>query len=203
MSAGEQSAETDHIDIVFDVDGVFNAYPPMQHRRNAPRFALDWGWECDPTEVDVIGFPITYSTALVERIHLLVERPTVHPFWLTTWCEHAPQDLCPKIGLNGQEWPVLGVRDRLSRLPGWWKFTAIRRHVEDTDHRVIWIDDDLAGERDAQEWVHKVNVENEGRLLGLAPETHNGLTLAHLDLIEHWIETGDVVTTPPGQDTPA
>lgn len=181
------------VDIVFDVDGVFNAFPPMEHRRGLSRYALEWGWDCGPVEVEVNGFPITYSTALVERIHALVERPDVHPYWLTTWCDDAPTHLCPGIGLNGQEWPVLGVQDRLSREPGWWKLPAIRRHALGTDHRVVWIDDDLAAERTAQEWVTGMNADGP-RVLGLAPETHNGLTLAHLDLIEHWIETGDLPT---------
>lgn len=182
------------VDVVFDVDGVFNAFPPMRHRKADGRYALDWGWDCAPVEVDVIGFPITYSTALIERVHALVARPDVHPYWLTTWCERAPADLCPGIGLRGEEWPVLGAADHRTRLPGWWKFPAIRRHVEGTDNRVVWIDDDLADERPAQAWVSSVNEIAPGRLLGIAPETHNGLTLSHLDLIEHWIDTGEVPT---------
>jgi hypothetical protein len=177
------------IDLVFDVDGVFNAFPPMAHRKGLPRYTLNWGWDCEPVEVDVIGFPITYSTTLIERVHALVERPDVDAYWLTTWCENAPTDLCPRIGLNGQEWPVLGVQDRLSRRPGWWKWPAIRRHVEGTSRRVIWIDDDLAAEKDAQRWIERVNDETPGRLLGIAPETHNGLTLALLDFIERWVES--------------
>lgn len=182
------------IDLVLDVDGVFNAFPPVSLGR-AGVGPIEWGWECEPTEVEVIKFPITYSTLLIERINALAERPDVTPYWLTTWLDRAPMDLCPALGLNGAQWPVLGTEDYHSTINrSWWKFPAIKRHVEATDHRVVWVDDDLAFDREAQAWVTTLNVDDLGhpRVLGIAPETHNGLTLAHLDLIEHWIETGEL-----------
>jgi hypothetical protein len=182
------------VDIAFDVDGVFNAFPPVKHR--SARLALNWGWPCEPTKVDVIGFPITFSPLLVERVHALVERPDVDAYWLTTWCDQAPADLCPAIGLSGKDWPVLGVNHRDTLERGWWKHAAIRDHLEATDRRVVWIDDDLADERAAQRWVSAVNAATPGRILGIAPETHNGLTLDHLDLIERWIETGENAADP-------
>lgn len=167
------------VDVLFDVDGVWNIFPSPS----------EWGWQCAPTISKVIGFPITYSQDLIDRVHELVARPDVHAHWLTTWMERAPQDLCPALGIDGAEWPVLGeISYSLGKGP-WWKLTAVQRHAEATDRRIVWIDDDLAFDEEACDWVRA-----NDRVLGISPRTSVGLTAAHLDIIERFIETGEVPT---------
>ena len=183
------------VDLILDVDGVLNAYPPMAHRPKD--HVIDWGWECEPSLVECYGYPITYAPALVERINTLAAREDVHGHWLTTWLDEAPRHICPGLGVAGADWPVLGVRERNDRsVTGWWKYPALVGHVsqrlaENPDHRFVWIDDDLAFDHEAQTWVAVMNLA-QPIILGIAPKTETGLTLAHLDIIEHWIETGEV-----------
>ena len=51
--------------------------------------------------------------------------------------------LCPAIGLNGQEWPVL-AGDGQGGGDNWWKLQAIQEDLETSPpDRAVWIDDQL------------------------------------------------------------
>ena len=137
------------VTVYLDVDGVINAVS-----NNPPRVNTQWSGDWSKTEV--LGFPILYSHELVQNLNELAEREDVTIKWLTTWQERAAQDLSPLIGIDGQDWEVMygDINDHWFTTGRWWKLDAIREDIEKTSpDKVVWIDDDLGYDRNAQEWL--------------------------------------------------
>lgn len=154
-----------YVDLFLDVDGVINAVSP---RDDIEDIAARTGWR-DYRRKRVLGYVITYSQEFIDRLNALAELPHVRIHWLTTWSQHAVDDLCPALGIEGTEWVVLNQRDFDSfKQRVWWKLTAIRSMTSDL---ALWIDDDLAFDREAREWID----ENE-HIVPVCPNTENGIT---------------------------
>ncbi len=70
------------------------------------------------------------------------------------------------------------------RLTGrWWKFDVVRRLVRaDPQRPLVWIDDDLAGQRDVQDWVR-----TSATCLLVAPHPASGLTEDDLRAVEDFL----------------
>lgn len=157
------------VSIYLDVDGVINAVSPSP---------VSWGWEGEGRVERINGFPIRWAPQLVDALNDLASRPHVHMHWLTTWEGDAPRDLCPVIGLDGGDWPVL--RNDPAYEPtalSWWKLAALQAHLPD-DRRAIWIDDDIAFDRTAQTWL-----DETPRVTAFSPRTWLGLTRAQMNLV--------------------
>lgn len=164
------------VNVYLDVDGVINAVAA-----NRP----SWGWEGEQGVVSINKFSIRYSLDLVAALNALADRPGVHMHWLTTWEEDAPNDLCPAIGLRGQDWPVLHNHPRHEPTSdAWWKLHALREHLPD-DRRAVWIDDDITWATDAREWL-RFNPS----VRWVSPHVQTGITRKQMRQIE------DLTTTP-------
>jgi hypothetical protein len=166
------------VDVYLDVDGVLNAVW-------AGSTVPDWGWVEGSLRTErILGFPITWSALLIDRLNALAERPHVHFHWLTTWFYDAPNVLCDRIGLRGQDWPVLGAEDFHSprAVTDWWKLPPARAAAEGSGRRVLWIDDDLL-DRGALEWAMTLG----DRIMLVLPSTGVGITKDMMSTIEEWV----------------
>lgn len=185
--------------VLLDVDGVLNA---VQARRRSDA----WGdWRSGQATAEGRSFPITWSPSVVAAVRSWQELAEVQ--WLTTWGHDANRSLRHLLELP--ELPVAGTYDDVDgpagdpdatgathasvapaapdRLTGrWWKFDVVRRVVRaQPDRRLVWLDDDLAGEDDLREWVR-----TEADCLALAPRPQTGLTPADLEVVALWLEHG-------------
>lgn len=155
--------------VYLDVDGVLNA---VHYARPS------WGWTGPEAVISVNKFSIRVSTELVAAINALAAQPHVRMHWLTTWEDDAPNDLCPAIGLNGRDWPVLRRENRHEPTSmAWWKFHVIREHLPN-GQRAIWIDDDLKSDRPAAEWL-----ADNPNVTPVCPRTELGVTRRQMRLI--------------------
>lgn len=166
--------------ILFDVDGVFNALPYP-----STDLELQTGWSNESFVVnEIMGYMITTSSELVDRVNAIAALPNVEPMWLTTWCQDAPEQLAPKIGLNAQDWPVLGTKsDVLGRSFMWWKFDEVKKLAERWDGPIIWIDDDMSYYYNQFSGWHAKRRELVTTQL-ICPETFRGLTLNEWESVE-------------------
>lgn len=122
------------LNVYLDVDGVINAL-------NGTR--PPWGWDEDGQVASVNQFSIRWATGLIAALNALAAADHVHMHWLTTWEHDAPRDLCPAIGLNGANWPVLVREPRHEPTAlAWWKHHALAEHLP-FERAAVWIDDDL------------------------------------------------------------
>lgn len=164
--------------IYIDVDGVINAASGKAPKQNT-------GWSGEWKQERIAGYPILWSTELVDRLNVLAARDDIKFVWLTTWRSEAPQRLAPAIGLNGEDWDYVDAPDeQLENFKHWWKLAAIRRkrkmqHPEKT----VWIDDDIPFESNARKYL-----EDEGpSILAIAPNTNHGITKKHMEQIESFL----------------
>lgn len=166
-----------------DVDGVINIFPynPLDQHP-------DWD---DVTDTIVRGYRIAYSPTVLRSLESYAERSDVSAHWLTTWCDAAVTDLCPAIGLLGEEWPVVGDAERRDHgydFSRWWKLSAIKTHIETTKpDKVVWIDDDLRVAQDAVNWLNDVVPESDFDVLAIAPLTGHALQKKHFDKIDEFL----------------
>ncbi|MGI9092829.1 MAG: hypothetical protein ACR2FF_05180 [Mycobacteriales bacterium] len=158
---------------LLDVDGVVNAmhYPPES--------------DYVSTQVDGGGrsFPILYRRPLVVRIGELHRSGVVEARWLTTWCDHAAQNLGPALCLP--EFAVEGADLYATQARGWWKSDAARRVSSGEPQRpLIWTDDDLCDARETGElnWV----ADRHAATLLICPDWTVGLTDGEVDRIEEF-----------------
>lgn len=160
--------------VYIDVDGVINSFH-SSHKGT--------GWEGAWELETVIGYKIHWYTDLVESINELSKREDVEFKWLTTWQDKAVTDLCPALGIEGQNWDVLYAADQEDLFDlsnGWWKLRAIiKDYSEHQPDKVVWIDDDFKYERNAIEWsdfmgdtVHAVSPFTDW---GMTKEEFNGI----------------------------
>jgi hypothetical protein len=186
--------------IYLDVDGVLNAV-----RARFPS-ETESGWSEDSWRLQEInGFPIRWSTELVDELNTLVA-DGAEIRWLTTWCELAGEMIAPALGLKGgEDWLLTdGVTTDLRMMAdfgrrGWWKLDAFERDAADlveNGGKAVWLDDDHAHERiNSYDGLRSRLVEDLGRggqLLLFAPFTDTGLTRKDLESIRAFFEEDTV-----------
>ncbi len=182
--------------VLLDVDGVLNAVQAWG-RSDA------WDdWRTGRATAEGRSFPITWSPTVVEAVRSWQALAEVQ--WLTTWGHDANASLRHLLGLP--ELPVAGTYDDVDgpageadadgaahasvapaapdRLTGrWWKLDVVRRIVRTGEpRRIVWLDDDLAGQQDVRAWMR----EHTTSLL-VAPDPRSGLTRAHLEAVEEFL----------------
>lgn len=158
--------------LLLDVDGVLNAVPFDSRSRRNP-------WP-DYQRSRVNGFTIWWSPSMVARLVALSER--VEVLWLTTWEDLAPLHIAPALGLPA--WDLAGRDPNVHEVTGWWKFDVARDLYERDLRPFIWIDDDFAFWRPANEWMEGLP---RGVGVAIAPTSEYGITPTHLDLIEAFL----------------
>ena len=182
--------------VLLDVDGVLNAI-------GGSRAWADWRHGFATAEGR--DFPITWSPSVVAAVRSWRDVADVQ--WLTTWGSDANVSLRHLLDLP--ELPVAGTYDDVDG-PGiaqgdpnpqagahasvapaapdgltgrWWKFDVVRRLVRaEPLRRLVWIDDDLAGQREVREWMRR-----EARCLLVAPDPRSGLVPEHLRSVEDFL----------------
>lgn len=166
------------INIYMDFDGVINALSGR-----GPKPNTGWSnWDL----AKVAGFPILWSPTLIHFLLEIEARPGVTIKWLTTWCEDAPKELSPHIGI-GANWPVLGTLYDTEHRGGlethWWKLEYLLRDVEETKpDKIVWLDDDIVYDR----WAD-VYTKETANLLAISPNSSHGLTVKHIKDINTFI----------------
>jgi hypothetical protein len=187
--------------VLLDVDGVLNAVDPDPDLRVWPDYrrgrAAAGGRQ----------WPIAWSPTVVQAVLSWREVADVH--WLTTWGSLANGALRELLGLPAL--PVAGAPPGPSDLTAagagsgsdaaqgslaavtaaapdaltgrWWKFDVVRERVRTEPERpVVWLDDDLAGQRDLRTWM-----EQHARCLLLSPTPRTGLRPDDLDLVSGFL----------------
>lgn len=178
--------------LLLDVDGVLNALG-----RPLPDTWPTWR---TGTAV-ALGRPyvIAYSPDAVRRLLALHETGAAEVQWLTTWGHAANTSLrrllsMPELAVAatfGAEAPTAGgaaLADVTPAAPDaltgrWWKFDAVRQLLATwPGRRLVWLDDDLAGEPDIAAWTR-----GQTDALLIAPDPRVGLTPADLDRVEAFL----------------
>lgn len=186
--------------VICDVDGVINVTT-----RGSTNWTQRWGWGPEHgaekvligNENEIKPMNLRWSPELISRLNILSKRPGVDFIWLTTWEQLAPAHLQQVMGLDCEDWPVLGneeyVLDSYSSMehaPGreWWKLTAIRnwyadQMVEDEDFRFVWLDDNLR-RHGCLLWTASLP---RNRVLTINPVSMFGINPEQMETIERWI----------------
>jgi hypothetical protein len=154
--------------LLLDVDGVLNAVCPVR----------PFVWDNYQQDV-VMGFTITYSPTVAEFLRGLPEHVEVQ--WLTTWTDRANRYISPLLDLP--QYIVAG--QILQPQATWWKLAVARDFWEADQTPFIWLDDDIAFDSEAVEWLSTLSNED---YLAISPWTEEGLTAEHLDLVTAFIE---------------
>jgi hypothetical protein len=95
----------------------------------------------------------------------------------------APRYLCPAIGLAGHRWPWLAARGS-GEGDGWWKLEALQEDVSAAGpSRIVWIDDQLRYEHDAQAWAGILGA----RILAISPHPRRGISPAELAAVNAFV----------------
>lgn len=181
--------------VLLDVDGVLNAIPYL---------GLSEAWPDWQSGTAVAGggtYRITWSPSVVATVLSWADVAEVQ--WLTTWGHDANVSLRHLLEMPGL--PVAGTHDEdpfaapvegrsladvtpaaPDALTGrWWKFDVVRRLVRaEPDRRVVWIDDDLAGQEDVRAWMSA-----SADCLLVAPDPASGLTPEDLAEIDRWLRS--------------
>lgn len=153
---------------LLDVDGVLNAVCAKPNRAIWDDFQV----------ARILGFNITYSPTVVQRISAWHNAGLVEVQWLTTWEDHANTDL--DIGFDVEEFAVAGYSREFPNAR-WWKLPVAKRAWE-TGRPIIWTDDDISWDTEASEWVKSIYDTN--RMLAISPKTETGLLPVHMATIE-------------------
>lgn len=161
-----------------DVDGVINSFGEL-----SPAQIQAHG---QYRRVNILGYPIWWSPAVVDFINEVSRAGLVEVVWLTTWTQDAVDHFAPKVGLDkfpaitdmsGGEYPWL---------LDWWKWRAVRDFLGDNgaQRRVVWTDDDL-GPRVKEAFQYRYGDEHS---LLLAPQSVPGLTQEDLAAVRAFLE---------------
>ena len=119
---------------------------------------------------------VAYAGELVAGLNGLARLPGLRCVWLTSWEDMAPRYLCPAIGLDGGRWPWL-TAEGAGAGEGGWKLTALQEDVAaTTPNGIVWIDDQLRFEQDAQAWAGILGA----RILAISPDPRRGISPAEL-----------------------
>lgn len=156
-----------------DVDGVVC---PFGATGSTP-----WGTEWNLANAGMLE--VAYSAELVSGLNGLARLPGLRCVWLTSWEDMAPQYLCPAIGLAGGRWPWLGAGG-VGAGEGWWKLAALQEDVAaTTPNGIVWIDDQLRYEHDAQAWAAILGA----RILAISPDPRRGISPAELGAVSAFL----------------
>ena len=161
------------VSIYLDVDGVVNPFSPMG--------TTDWGGEWATADAGILE--VAFAPELVAGLNDLAAHPAARFVWLTTWERLAPEFLCPAIGLNGQEWPVLSSQgwDQGSE---WWKFVALQKDLASSgSQRIVWLDDQLNRESEALSWAEY----QRDHVLCISPDPRKGLSPGDLAAVREYL----------------
>ena len=185
--------------LLLDVDGVLNALgrplPP------------EWDdWQTGRATASGRSYEIAWSPSVVRRLLEWHAGGRVEVQWLTTWGHDANTSLrhlldMPELvvaGTYGDD-AVAGEPDAAAgalasvtpsardELTGrWWKFDVVRSVVRTSPgRRLVWLDDDLAGEDDLRAWAAR-----EADCLPLAPPPRSGLRPMDLEVVSAWLAAG-------------
>lgn len=161
------------VSIYVDVDGVINPFSPTG--------ATEWGSQWMIADAGILD--VAYAPEAVAELNTLARHPAARFVWLTTWERLAPEFLCPAIGLDGQEWPVLSS-EGWDEGPEWWKLVALQKDMAaNGGARVAWIDDQLSRESDAHSWAEY----QQGRVLCISPDPRKGLSPRDIGLLRDYL----------------
>jgi len=161
------------VSIYLDVDGVVNPFSPVG--------TTDWGGEWSIADAGILE--VAFAPEAVAELNDLAEHPSARFVWLTTWERLAPEFLCPAIGLNGQDWPVLSSQG-WDEGPEWWKLVALQKDLAATgSERIIWLDDQLSQESDARSWAEY----QQDRVLCISPDPRKGLSRGELAAVRRYL----------------
>ena len=181
--------------VLLDVDGVLNAVDADPDPRVWP------DWQRGRAHAGGRAWPIAWSPSVVQAV--LSWREVADVRWLTTWGSLANGALRELLGLP--ELPVAGAPGGAAlgsasdgaqgslaavtaaapdELTGrWWKFDVVRELVHaEPDRPLVWLDDDLAGQRDIREWMSA-----RSRCLLVSPTPRTGLRPDDLDLVARFL----------------
>jgi hypothetical protein len=181
--------------VLLDVDGVLNAVDPEPDPRVWP------DWQRGRASAAGRTWPIAWSPTVVRTVLAWREVAEVH--WLTTWGSLANGALRELLGLP--ELPVAGAPGSpsdgsgsdaaLGSLAGvtaaapdeltgrWWKFDVVRELVRAEPGRpLVWIDDDLAGQRDIRTWMGE-----HAPCLLVSPTPRTGMRPDDLELVTRFL----------------
>lgn len=159
---------------LLDVDGVLN-------RLSDPERFDETGWtkwECKR----IHGFKIRYSPQLIERINNIIFADVVDVMWCTTWHDLANSALAPQIGLSQLPVAPIALHEEAEEPAEWWKFDLASRLAK--GRPTVWTDDDLLFDPRTTEWRR----DWPHPLLAICPVTSLGLTVAHIEEIEDWLQ---------------
>ncbi|WP_457971500.1 HAD domain-containing protein [Arthrobacter sp. D1-17] len=174
MTSAEGTDTAPRVSLYLDVDGVVC---PFGAADNTP-----WGSAWSYAFAGMLE--VAYAPELVEALNGLAQVPGLRCVWLTSWENLAPQVLCPASGIHGTGWPVLTAAGAGSGRD-WWKLEALQADLEASGtERIIWADDQLAFERQAQAWARIIG----GRALLISPDPRRGLTPLDLEAIRAFAE---------------
>lgn len=184
--------------LLLDVDGVLNALGrPLTD---------DWSdWRTGTATAAGRDYVIAWSPSVVARLLDWHAGGRVELQWLTTWGHDANRSLrhllempelvvagtydealtaaagAPDPGTGALAAVTPAARDELTGR--WWKFDVVRRVIAaEPGRRLVWLDDDLAGERDV-----RARVREATDCLPLAPLPRSGLRRDDLDVVEGWL----------------
>jgi hypothetical protein len=182
--------------VLLDVDGVLNALgrplPP------------EWDdWQTGRATAGGGSYEIAWSPSVVRRLLEWHESGQAEVQWLTTWGHDANRSLRQLLDMPelvvagtydddlpaGDPDPATGslasvtpaARDELTGR--WWKFDVVRRVISgQPGRRLVWLDDDLAGEDDLRAWAARA-----ADCLPLAPPPRTGLRRMDLEVVSAWL----------------
>ncbi len=179
--------------VLLDVDGVLNAVPVRARQHAWPDYRTG------SATAEGRSFRITWSPTVVAAVRSWQELADV--LWLTTWGHDANASLRHLLDLP--ELPVAGTYDTVAGAPDavgeahaalapaapdpltgrWWKFDVVRTLLRsEPDRRVVWLDDDLAGQTAVRDWMHA-----HARCLLVAPHPASGLIAEQLRTVEEFL----------------
>ncbi|MFE4198513.1 HAD domain-containing protein [Paenarthrobacter sp. NPDC056912] len=171
MDASNHTAAS--VSIYLDVDGVVNPF--------SPRGTTDWGGEWAIADAGILD--VAFAPEAVAELNELAAHPAARFVWLTTWERLAPEFLCPAIGLNGQDWPVLSSQG-WDQAPEWWKLVALQKDLAATpSERIVWLDDQLSEDYDARSWAEY----QRDRVLCISPDPRKGLSRRDLAAVRSYL----------------
>ena len=161
------------VTLYLDVDGVICPFGPVGRS--------EWGSEWRRANAGLLQ--VAYAQELVDGLNDLAGAAHVRCVWLTSWEDLAAEFLCPAIGLGGGRWPCL-TSDGGNSGEGWWKLSALQADLEQSNpERIVWIDDQLRFEREAQQWARFLGA---GILL-VSPDPRLGISPAELESVSSFL----------------
>jgi hypothetical protein len=153
-----------NVTLYLDVDGVVCPFGPTG--------TSPWGSAWSVANAGMLE--VAYAGELVAGLNGLARLPGLRCVWLTSWEDMAPRYLCPALGLDGGRWPWLVAAGAGE---GWWKLAALQEDVAaTTPNGIVWIDDQLRYEQDAQAWADILGA----RILAISPDPRRGISPAEL-----------------------